>query len=251
MSEKFCLKWNDFQESLLNSYKNLKDDASFADVTLVSDDQVQIHVHKFALSSCSSFFKTILLNNPHNNPLLFLNGINSIILKLIIDYIYCGEAQLYHEQLDAFLEVAQKLKIEGLLSTKNAVTDDTISKDENIIDDTNAQLFTENMDYNEPIKREDSYERRRNVEKSNKTVAVVQGETNEEDLKQTKRDMIAKENDLFRCKVCQRVMKDYGNSLKHVEKHIEGLLFNCQQCEKQFRSKNSLYRHSSIYHRNK
>ena len=154
MSEKFCVKWNDFQESLLNSYKNLKDDASFTDVTLVSDDQVQIPVHKFALSSCSSFFKTILLNNPHNNPLLFLYGINSTILKSIIDYIYCGEAKLYHEQLDAFLEVAQKLKIEGLLSTKNAVMDDTISKDENIIDDTNAQLFTENMDYNEPIKRE-------------------------------------------------------------------------------------------------
>merc|ERR1719228_950741 len=93
----------------------------------------------------AAFFRTILLNNPHNNPLLFLNGINSIILKLIIDYIYCGEAQLYHEQLDAFLEVAQKLKIEGLLSTNNVVPDDTISKDENNIDDTNVQLFTDNM----------------------------------------------------------------------------------------------------------
>ena len=291
MSEKFCLKWNDFQESLLDSYKNLKDDASFADVTLVSDDQVQIPVHKFALSSCSSFFKTILLNNPHNNPLLFLNGINSTILKSIIDYIYCGEAQLYHEQLDAFLEVAHKLKIEGLLSTdnvvpddavsldetiiddtyvqeitenmdykqqiegllstNNVVPDDTVSMDENNIDDTNVQLFTDNMDSDMHIKREDRNERGRNVEKNTKTVAVVQGETNEEDLIQMKRVMIAKENGLFRCIVCQRVMKNYTNSLKHVEKHIEGLSFNCQQCEKQFRSKNSLYKHTQICHRNK
>jgi len=251
MSEKFCLNWNDFQVSILNSYKNLKDDTSYADVTLVSDDQVQIPVHKFALSSCSSFFKTILLNNPHNNPLLFLNGINSTILKSIVDYIYIGEAQLYHEQLDAFLEVAQKLKIEGLLSTNNVVPDDTVSMDENNIDDTNVQLFTDNMDSDMHIKREDRNERTRNIEKNNKTVAIVQGETNEEDLKQMKKDMIAKENGSYRCTVCQRVMKDYGNSLKHVEKHIEGLSFNCQQCEKQFRSKNSLYRHSSIYHRNK
>ena len=249
MSEKFCLKWNDFQESLLDSYKNLKDDASFADVTLVSDDQVQIPVHKFALSSCSSFFKTILLNNPHNNPLLFLNGINSTILKSIIDYIYCGEAQLYHGQLDAFLEVAHKLKIEGLLSTDNVVPDDAVSLDENIINDTNVQEITENMDYKQQIKRGDSRGRRRNVEKNTEKVAVVQGESNEEDLKQTKRDMIAKENGSFRCVVCQRVMKDYTNSLKHVEKHIEGLSFNCQHCKKQFRYKTWLYKHAIIYHR--
>ena len=289
MSEKFCLNWNDFQVSILNSYKNLKDDTSYADVTLVSDDQVQIPVHKFALSSSSSFFKTILLNNPHNNPLLFLNGINSTILKSIIDYIYCGEAQLYHGQLDAFLEVAHKLKIEGLLSTdnvvpddavsldeniindtnvqeitenmdykqqiegllspNNVVPDDTVSLDENVIDDTNVQEITENMDYKQQIKRGDSRGRRRNVEKNTKTAAVVQGESNEEDLKQTKRDMIAKENGSFRCVVCQRVMKDYTNSLKHVEKHIEGLSFNCQHCKKQFRYKTWLYKHAIIYHR--
>ena len=117
--------------------------------------------------------------------------------------------------------------------------------------DTNVQLFTDNMDSDMHIKREDRNERTRNIEKNNKTVAIVQGETNEEDLKQMKKDMIAKENGSYRCTVCQRVMKDYGNSLKHVEKHIEGLSFNCQHCEKQFRSKNCLYRHSSIYHRNK
>ena len=40
MSEKFCLKWNDFHAKTLRS----ADD--FYDVTLVSDDQKQVSAHK-------------------------------------------------------------------------------------------------------------------------------------------------------------------------------------------------------------
>ena len=44
MSEKFCLKWNDFQTNVTNSFKQLRNSDDFYDVTLVSDDKQQVSV---------------------------------------------------------------------------------------------------------------------------------------------------------------------------------------------------------------
>ena len=114
--EKFSLKWNDFQTTVSNSFKVLRQEKDLFDVTLVSDDQKQIQSHKVVLSACSSFFKPILKNNSHSHPLIFLNGIDSTNLQFIIDYVYEGEVHLYQEQLDSFLETAQKLQVAGLLT---------------------------------------------------------------------------------------------------------------------------------------
>ena len=85
--EKFSLKWNDFQLNASKSFKILRKEKEFFDVTLVSDDEVQISAHKVILSACSSFFKSILKNNPHSHPLLYLGGVNSENLSFIMDYI--------------------------------------------------------------------------------------------------------------------------------------------------------------------
>ena len=46
---------------------------------------------------------------------MYLSGVNSLNLGFIHAYIYHGEVNIYQEQLDSFLESAQKLEIEGLL----------------------------------------------------------------------------------------------------------------------------------------
>ena len=51
---------------------------------------------------------------------------------LILDYIYQGEVQIYQEHLDSFLEVAQKLKIEGLINATDG--EDSNIKPENLHD---------------------------------------------------------------------------------------------------------------------
>ena len=122
MSEKFSLKWNDFQSVVSQSFSALREESDFYDVTLVSDDLTQISAHKLVLSASSQFFKSILKKNPHSHPLLYLGGVDSTSLGFVLDYIYQGEVQIYQNELDNFLEVAQKLKIEGLLSTEEPET---------------------------------------------------------------------------------------------------------------------------------
>ena len=46
MEEKFCLKWNDFQENALKTFSKLRKEDDFSDVTLVADDQKQLMAHK-------------------------------------------------------------------------------------------------------------------------------------------------------------------------------------------------------------
>merc|ERR1712126_36262 len=113
--EKFSLKWNDFETNISRSFKKLRQEEDFYDVTLVSDDHVHISSHKLVLSSSSDFFKTILRKSTHPNPMIYLTGVNSKELDFVIDYIYDGEVQIFQEDLNKFLAIAKILKIEGLV----------------------------------------------------------------------------------------------------------------------------------------
>ena len=55
--EKFSLKWNDFEPNVTRSFKKLRHEEDFSDVTLVGDDFKPISAHKVVLSSCSAYFK--------------------------------------------------------------------------------------------------------------------------------------------------------------------------------------------------
>ena len=114
MSERFSLKWIDFQKNAARIFDLLRTEKDFLDVTLVGGDLQQVSAHKLVLSASSPFFRTILRQNPHSSPLLFLDEVSSSELSLVLDYIYLGEVRVRQEELDRFLLVARKLQLDGL-----------------------------------------------------------------------------------------------------------------------------------------
>ena len=114
MSEKLSLKWNDFQSNVSNSFSLLRNEDYLHDVTLVTDDEENISAHKVVLAASSGFFKNILTKTSHANPLLYLNGIKSKELHFIMEYIYNGKVEIYQTDIENFINVAQKLRVEGL-----------------------------------------------------------------------------------------------------------------------------------------
>ena len=72
-SEKFCLRWNDFEANISGAFQEIRTEKDFFDVTLACEDD-QIEAHKVILSACSPFFKGVLKKNPHQHPLLYLKG---------------------------------------------------------------------------------------------------------------------------------------------------------------------------------
>ena len=109
----FCFSWNNFEQNLSSAFQQLRNNNDFLDVTLVSEEGDHLSAHKAILSTSSDFFQEILTKANHTNPLLFLSGFNFKVLTAVLDFIYNGKVKLYQEEVDMFLESAQKLKIHG------------------------------------------------------------------------------------------------------------------------------------------
>merc|ERR1712129_95974 len=120
--EKLCLKWNDFQENVTSAFGERRQDREFADVTLACDDGQQVEAHKVILASSSPFFLDILKRNKHPHPLIYMRGLKSEDLMALVDFLYFGDANVYQENLDSFLAIADELKLKGL--TENQTIDE-------------------------------------------------------------------------------------------------------------------------------
>ena len=115
------LKWKDCEENLLTSFRELRKNNDFTDVTLVCEDGVQIEAHRVVLGASSPFFKTLLKMNSHSHSLIYMRGVKSSELMPLVEFLYKGEANVQPEDLDAFLTLAEELQLKGL--TREPETD--------------------------------------------------------------------------------------------------------------------------------
>jgi len=122
-SEKFCLRWNDFESNISVAFQELREDKEFFDVTLTCDEN-QIQAHKVILSACSPFFRTILKRNKHEHPLLYLKGVKYSDIVAVLNFMYHGEVNVAQEELNSFLAVAEELKVKGLTQNNTEKTKD-------------------------------------------------------------------------------------------------------------------------------
>jgi len=118
-SDKFCLKWNDFEANISGAFRELREDKDFFDVTLACDDE-QINAHKVILSACSPFFKNILRRNPHQHPLLYMKGVSYSNLQAVLNFMYHGEVNVAQDELNTFLAVAEDLRVKGLTQNQGS-----------------------------------------------------------------------------------------------------------------------------------
>ena len=257
--EKFCLKWNDFQTNVTSMFSRLRREEDFFDVTLVSDDQQHISAHKLVLSASSQLFKNILRKTSHSNPLIYLNGFSSKELNFVMDYIYQGEVKLFQDDLDDFLNVAQKLQIEGLIggdspsggSTKNEhmtlndevgnYYEEEIIKDDAVLDKMQPKVGTQDK---KQVKTTSLAVQSSSEFVSSRSSLITT------DIKAAVDSLFVKDGENYRCTACGRSSSSNSNMRKHVEVHIEGLTFDCQLCGESFRSRKVVDNHKRRYHKN-
>lgn len=122
-TEKFCLRWNDFESNISSAFRDLRSQKDFFDVTLAVDDDPRhaLQAHKVILSACSPFFRNALLAQAAASPLagmvapmIYLRGVTYEDLKHVLDFMYHGEVNVAQDDLNSFLAVAEDLKIKGL-----------------------------------------------------------------------------------------------------------------------------------------
>lgn len=144
--DQYCLRWNNHHPNLIAMFSSLLLNDQMVDVTLISENR-EIHAHKIVLSACSPFFqvcafhlttenkcfvsevihlclnlfllflkllKNIFLRNSCKHPVIVLTGIKYLHMKSLIEFIYNGEVNIYQENLNELLRIANILKIKGL-----------------------------------------------------------------------------------------------------------------------------------------
>ncbi|XP_014483953.1 PREDICTED: protein abrupt [Dinoponera quadriceps] len=121
-SQQFCLRWHNFQNTLLSSLPKLLDGGHLTDVTLSAGGR-HIHAHRIILSACSYYFKELFKDlNSLQHPVIVLPGMEYANLCALVTFMYNGEVNIYQEQLPALLAMADTLHIRGLadIAGKNA-----------------------------------------------------------------------------------------------------------------------------------
>ena len=251
MAEKLCLQWNDFQENVNNAFRHMRDSADFVDVTLACEDGQQIEVHKVILAASSPFFQKVLKKNTHGHPLIYMRGVKTEELTAIVDFLYLGEANVYEDNLESFLTIAEELQLKGLEGTKKQDGSNYAGQQkpkENHETNHNPEvsriLKTDNETSDEPIKTENN---KLILQKASAWPDI--GLELDETIKammETSDNMVQVGKHQKRAKICKICGKEgYATDIKrHIEaKHVEGVSLPCNLCGKISRSRNTLHCH--------
>ena len=260
-TEKFCLKWNDFQSNVSKSFKDLRDDPDFCDVTLASEGNQQIKAHKVILASSSPLFLEILKSNKHSHPLIYMRGIKAHDLAAIVDFIYHGEANIYQENLDAFLALAEELQLKGLAGNKEnneetyqATQQDKLSNSIKNVLPKNKMEPANDMHINyEQIGRPNTLEDDHKystvmVATLSSLDTIMKSDADLSNINEVLDTMIQRIDGVWTCSTCGKTTKLKGDIKRHAEIHIEGVSHPCNICGKVFRSSNVLRVHMQQKH---
>ena len=112
--EKYNVLWQDYNDHLRDMLHTMRKFDEFTDVTLICDDQREIHAHKVVLSACSPVLKAILQRKDNGVPIVYLKGIQFPEMESILQFIYLGQTTVEQQRITSFLDVAKNLEIKEL-----------------------------------------------------------------------------------------------------------------------------------------
>ena len=255
MSEKLCLKWNDFQENLNSAFGSLREDNAFTDVTLACVDGKQLEAHKVILAASSPFFQNLLRKNKHSHPIVYLKGMKSEELVAMLDFLYYGEANVYQDNLDAFLAIAEEFQLKGLTGKIDEEEVKEETQKPKVFHPTQKQYQPKQTSSNGQLPHNEIAS---NIfKKPDNVVAIPNNFSNDfKELDEKVNSMMEKSENLLpngqrkahTCKVCGK--EGHGNDIKkHIESnHLEGVCIPCNLCEKTFRLRRTLHQHALECH---
>ena len=233
VEEKFNLCWNKFENSVSETVRKLYTDKNFTDVTLVCEDGKQIAAHKVILST-SLFFNNILIQNPHDRPLLYLKGIPFNILKSLVQFMYLGQVEVAQNDLDEFMNSAAELKVDGLQN--NGAENYKYGGKESF-----------NEDHAKVLDTEEQYQQRSELIRYFEPPIVE----NTLRLEEEEYPTFFRNNDgLFPCDQCPYQAKQRTHLHQHKMTRHEGARYKCDLCEKDFAQPSFIGRHKKAVHGN-
>ena len=108
--------WRSFGSNILANFDFLHKFQKFADVTLVSEDQIEYEAHRAVLAACSPVLRNLL---HEGSSRINLAGVYHEELQALIEFIYLGQTVIAATRYDEFFNFANNLSLHGLLNQLN------------------------------------------------------------------------------------------------------------------------------------
>jgi len=253
----YCLKWSEFERNLGSTFSSLRTDPAFTDVTLACRGG-QVEAHKVILAAASPFFANILQRNPHSHPLIYLKDTEAGELAGVVDFMYCGEAQVAREGLEAFLATARDLQVKGLVTaeTENLRPVKNEAKTHELRKSASPTHEVKEDDHDEKILKDWNDNQPNEIKEDvqmffeNKPT-VTEYRDLEKFIIKSKGSVGKNQKALHECSLCGKTNPKKAAMMTHVESaHFSGkFTHSCKICGKVSKTKGSLKQHHWANHK--
>ena len=225
-------------------YNELLESQEMSDVTLACDGY-EIGAHKTIVSASSLFFREVIRKSKHPNPYIYLKGVSKETLEAILKFIYNGEVTARSANLENLVNVANELKIEGLMEENSKKTEMTIfsteNKEKELNDSQPREMDNSNLNIADFVKiepyeimedEEENGDKQEVVDDNNKAVGRSnnQEELAEEVAKRMVEIIGVQGVRQYECLVCHKKQEAKIKMKMHVETHLEGFTHTCKFC---------------------
>ena len=264
-SEKLCLKWHDFQYNTTDTFRSLRSEPDFTDITLISEDNQKIKAHRVILARSSPIIQSMLDEIEHSHPLIYMRGIKFKDLSYLVDFIYHGETSIDQEHLQSFMGIAHEFKVKGLENTKlpeeleqgfNSLTPQPKKQYKSKLKKYQGMDSFDSIDFNVPVKVEPEkyFMVTENIPFNSEDKTVIQTDSQISELKKKIEAMIEVKERGLTCKACghEADKKKKIGLVSHIEISHMNVGFPCIQCSnsKLYNSSRFLYKHIAYKHNN-
>ena len=262
--------WDWQADNLSLSLKSFMEKEEFQDVTLACDDG-EAQAHKAILSTASSVFRNLLIQNLDSHSFLHLPGFVKKNIESLLDFIYSGEVCIIKKELENFRALACTLEVKELTEplqenlddkhgssinrfetpvvTNEIFADDVLIKEETI--GKSPKDFKNALPKRVHAGFEQSYENESlqtgfKISKPTMTASKTKKALEQsfvEDYGQKVSELVEKCGASWICTECPYAAKSRSHVSDHVEKHIEGFSHDCRFCGKIFTMRRSLRHH--------
>ena len=191
----------------------------YADVTLVSEDNIQVKAHKAVLGASSPFLSNLFLTHSEPQPVAFMKGIRCKELRAVLEFMYVGRVKVLTKSLEEIMNILQDLQLPEIIYKKPKVKGPLKSKyfDSKKVDG----MGTEIPEFDA-------------IHIQLKGTEIV--------------EIMEMENEKIQCNECDKEYKARRELNRHIKEKHEGIKYACDQCNYNATQRSSLKMHKRNSH---
>ena len=247
--DKYCVKWDDFEENIIEYPKMLRETQRLFDATFITEDGVHIQAHKIILTTASDFLRDIFIENNSSCVSVYLRGVTSGELERVLGFIYSGEAFIEQDRVAEFMETCKVLQLKDLF------VEIIESYCENVSKSIVKRLCDQDDHYSKTDGGNKKNDKSVEADKSLNDVLFhpkifeIKSENlrekadHDRELDLEIQEFIEKHDRQWQCKVCGKTAAIKKDIMNHAETHIKGMIHACQLCVKTFSNRPNLRNH--------